>query len=318
MKIAVILFNLGGPNSLTDVKPFLENLFYDPAIIDLPNPLRLFVAKLISTLRSKKSKEIYKKMGGKSPLLQKTQEQADALRKILHNIKEHEFSVHIAMRYWHPRAEESVDDLKKIKPDKIIFLPLYPHYSLTTTASSFLEFETLLSTKDKDKCRKIKSYQTHPLFIKAHVELLKNAFQSLQDLNNTTVLFSAHGIPEDLVLKKGDPYQKHVEESVDAICKFFPNLNYKLCYQSKVGPKKWLTPNTSDCIIEESQKNKEIVVVPIAFVSDHSETLVELDIDFKELALKHGAKNYVRVPSLNSHTLFIECLANIVHSTIND
>lgn len=188
MKIAIILFNLGGPDSLKNVRPFLFNLFNDRSIIDLPNPFRFFLARFISKIREKKAQNIYSKIGGKSPLFERTQEQALALQKALNDDSDGDvFSVHIAMRYWHPRADAVVKELGELSPDKVILLPLYPQYSTTTTESSFLEFDRLADPKWD--CIKINSYHNHFLFIKAHADLLQKELSRLDSLDDVIVLF---------------------------------------------------------------------------------------------------------------------------------
>lgn len=310
MIIAVILLNLGGPDALTSVRPFLFNLFNDSAIIQAPTPIRFLLAKFISTVRNNKAQKIYEKIGGSSPLLKNTKAQADALQTKLGD----EYHVHICMRYWHPMAPAVMEDLKKNKPDKIILLPLYPQYSSTTTESSFNDFIDHLKNEPELKdipytC--ISSYQDHPLFIKSHVTQIQKTLENVND--DVILLFSAHGIPQDRV-DAGDPYQKHVEESVTSIMKAFQGVDHEICYQSKVGPKKWLEPDTQDRIIFHAKQKKNIVVIPIAFVSDHSETLVELDMDYAEDAINNGAKGYFRVPSLETDPNFIDCLYDLTKS----
>ncbi|CAO4845217.1 MAG: Ferrochelatase [Holosporales bacterium] len=311
MKTDVVLFNLGGPDALTSVRPFLFNLFNDPFIIPAPKPIRFLLATLISALREKKAQGIYARIGGKSPLLKNTSAQAVALQKKLGE----NFRVHICMRYWHPDVTAVIKDLQQDKPDQIILLPLYPQYSTTTTQSSFVDFLTHIKRHPQLKeipCYCINSYQTHPLFIQAHVKLIEETLKNAPQ-EDVIVLFSAHGIPLDRI-QKGDPYQRHVEESVAAIMKSFPHILYEICYQSKVGPKKWLEPDTQKRIQFLANKKKNIVVVPIAFVSDHSETLVELDMDYAQEALEQGAKGYFRVPSLETTDTFIDCLFDLCQS----
>jgi ferrochelatase len=318
IKVAVVLFNLGGPCSLNTVKPFLFNLFKDKAIIRLPAFLRYPLAFLISTLREKKAKNIYKRIVGKSPLLQNTFCQKNALQEELlkdQTLPVH-FSTHVCMRYWHPMAPQVVQDLVIEKPDHIVFLPLYPQFSTTTTASSFKDLADCLAQCETLKnipVHKINSYETDPSFIKSHVTLIQASLEklSLNERKNAIILFSAHGIPLDCI-KSGDPYQSHVEKSVEGIMKFFNGINHEICYQSKVGPKKWLEPCTEQTIIKHSHAKKHLLIVPIAFVSDHSETLVELDMDYAEAAKRAGALSYERVLSLNTEKNFIVCLKNLV------
>ncbi len=299
MNVSVILLNLGGPDSLKTVRPFLFNLFSDKAIIDLPFFIRYPLAFLISSLRANKAKMIYSKMGGKSPLLHFTKAQANALSDALKNDRVN-FSVHIAMRYFYPRASDVIKELKDAKPDLILLLPLYPQFSTTTTQSSFDEIKCLLQKTpafQNIKIKEVKEYSDHPLFVKAHTELIKKALSNIKDKESVVILFSAHGIPLDCVTKKGDPYPLQIQKSVDSIMENFKGIPFSLCYQSKVGPKKWLGPYTDDEIIKYAKCNKTLVVVPIAFVSDHSETLVELDMDYKDLAFENGAMDYIRVDS---------------------
>ncbi|CAO5675088.1 MAG: Ferrochelatase [Holosporales bacterium] len=314
MKVSIVLLNLGGPDSLENVRPFLFNLFKDKAIIDLPFFIRYPLAFLISTLRTKKAKRIYAKMGGRSPLLKHTQDQADALQNALNAATTDSYKVHICMRYFAPSADHIVKEMEEFKPDSIILLPLYPQYSTTTTKSSLQDIRKYIKKSPHLKHVTIKDvlqYCDHPKFIEAHVALIKETLSSKVDLKNVVILFSAHGIPEDCVIKKNDPYPIQIETSVRSIMEYFPGVNHILCYQSKVGPKKWLSPNTDEEIIKYATSKKTLVVVPIAFVSDHSETLVELDMDYKELAMHHGAKDYIRVPSLNDHPIFIDALKDI-------
>ncbi len=315
MKTAVILFNLGGPDKLENVRPFLFNLFNDRAIIDLPNPFRYFLARFISGRRNVKAQGIYSKIGGKSPIVELTQMQAEALQKELGD----EYKVFVCMRYWHPMSAEVEKQVAEYKPDKIIFLPLYPQYSTTTTASSFADYLTHChsraggdpgfvkldpSLRWDDKIRMINYYHLNKNFIAAHVDLLRPAVEKFAEAR---VLFSAHGLPEK-VIKKGDPYQKQIEESSGAIARELGLKDWRICYQSKVGPLPWLKPNTADEIVAAG---KDIILVPISFVSEHSETLVELDIDFNKLAQESGIKNYIRIPALGTHPLFIKALADL-------
>lgn len=314
MKTDIVLFNLGGPDALTSVRPFLFNLFNDPYIIPAPKSIRFLLAKLISSLREKKAQGIYARIGGQSPLLKNTTAQADALQKKLGD----NFRVHICMRYWYPDISQVISDLEQSQPDQIIMLPLYPQYSTTTTQSSFVDFLAHIKMHPHLKtipCYCINSYQSHPLFIQAHVNLIQETLKNAPQ-EDVILLFSAHGIPLDRI-EKGDPYQRHIEESVHAIMKSFPQLAHEICYQSKVGPKKWLEPDTQKRIQYHAQQKKNIVVIPIAFVSDHSETLVELDMDYAQDALEHGSRGYFRVPSLETTQAFIDCLAELCQSAKN-
>jgi ferrochelatase len=297
--------NLGGPDSLESVKPFLFNLFYDKAIIRLPNPLRWIVAKAISSFRAEYSRGIYAKMGGKSPILGETLKQKEALDKMLgENIK-----TFIYMRYWHPMAAEVADAIKEYAPDEVILLPLYPHFSTTTTESSIEEIAKYLKSYN---IKRICCYYDFEPFIDAHVQNIKKEFDKIQDFSNSILLFSAHSIPEKFV-KDGDPYQFQTEASVCAIMnKLAIDMEYKITYQSKVGRMKWLSPSTDQEIISAAKAGKQIYIVPISFVSEHSETLVELDIDYKKLAEEHGAIKYFRFPTLSNSEKYIEALAKIL------
>ncbi len=305
-KHAVVLLNLGGPDSLDSVEPFLFNLFRDEAIINLPNPFRWLVAKLISRKRTPIAKEIYSKIGGKSPILEFTRNQAEELERILPDSK-----VFIAMRYWHPFSFEVISEIEKYDPDEILLLPLYPQFSTTTTGSSIRDFEeNLQKSKLKNvKMKAIGCYFFDEKFIEAHVKLIRGSLEGQEE--KLMILFSAHGLPEKII-KKGDPYQWQIEETVAKIMKNFEeeNLEYKISYQSRVGPLKWIGPNTEDEIILAGKQRKSLLVVPISFVSEHSETLVELDLEYAELAKESGVKSFSRVPVLACEEMFMESLKN--------
>lgn len=330
-KTAVILFNLGGPDSLPAVQPFLFNLFTDKAIIRLPWLPRMMLAALISTLRTKKAKGIYSEMGGRSPILPQTELQAEALQKALnkeHNaqgaaalaggggghLPPHEYKVFIAMRYWHPMTSATVKAVKAYAPDKVILLPLYPQFSTTTTASSFEAWE-----KEEKKqgltasTTRICCYPTEENFIRSHVALLRPAIEKAKALGPVRVLFSAHGLPEKYI-KAGDSYQWQVEQTVGAVLKALnqPELDSRITYQSRVGRLVWIGPPTEEEIEHAAREKKSLVIVPIAFVSEHSETLVELDIEYAELAHTHGASGYTRVPALTAQADYITSLATMV------
>ena len=316
-KIGVILFNLGGPDKLSAVKPFLFNLFNDPAIIGAPNPIRYFLAKLISSRREKTAKEIYSFMGGKSPILEETDQQKNLLEKMLKKEK-HIYKVFISMRYWKPFINETLTDVMTWNPDEIILLPLYPQFSTTTSGSSLNSWKKEIDRKKyKVPTKIICCYPEDKDFISAHVDeinkVLKIAKNKNKNKKEIRLLFSAHGLPEKII-KKGDPYQNQVEKTVS---KVLASLNkdeflYTICYQSKVGPLKWIGPSTEEEIIKASKKNEVIILIPIAFVSEHSETLVELDIEYKEAALNNGCELYLRTPALGKNNFFIKSLANLV------
>ena len=271
MKKAVILFNLGGPDNLQNVEPFLFNLFNDPAILNLPSLLRYPLAKLIANRRAPTAKKIYQELGGSSPILRLTKEQSFALElKLNQDDVSSEYKCFIVMRCWHPRAENVVKDVIDYDPKEVILMPLYPQYSAATSGSSIKEWNDICKKNGfKVKTSTICCYPTDKNFIEAHKnEILKK----IDNLKNFKLIFSAHGLPEKNI-KKGDPYQWQVERSVDEIVKLLniENLDWILSYQSRVGPLKWIGPSTEDIIVENSKLGKHIVLVPIAFVSEHSE-----------------------------------------------
>jgi ferrochelatase len=312
MKKAIILFNLGGPDKLENVQPFLFNLFNDPAILNLPTIFRYPLAKLISNRRTPTAKKIYQELGGSSPILKLTKEQSKALESRLNNDDQaSEYKCFIVMRCWHPRAEEVVNNVKNFNPDEVILMPLYPQYSAATTGSSIKEWKDICKKNNfKIRTSTICCYPTDENFVLAHREEI---VKKIKNLENFKLIFSAHGLPEKNI-KKGDPYQWQVEQSVNKIVKSLniKNLDWILSYQSRVGPLKWIGPSTDDIIIENSKLGKHIVLVPIAFVSEHSETLVELDIEYKELADKNGCKNYTRVPAIGTNNNYIKAMSNLI------
>jgi|TARA_B110000971_G_scaffold143810_1_gene146953 ferrochelatase len=317
MKKAIILFNLGGPDNLDAVEPFLFNLFNDPAIISLPTIFRYPLAKLISKRRTPVAKAIYAEMGGKSPILNETQAQAEAIEESLKQEKD-EYKCFIVMRCWNPRAIDVIKKVKEFNPEQTILLPLYPQYSNATSGSSIKEWLEVckkenLNTKNKIIC----CYPTEKDFILAYATLIINKI-NLNKLSETTLIFSAHGLPENKI-KQGDPYQWQVENTVDLLIKklSIKNLNYILSYQSRVGPLKWIGPSTETIIKEEAKKQKIIIVVPVAFVSEHSETLVELDIEYKKLAVENGSKDYIRVPAVTVNQDFINSLKSSILAASN-
>ena len=312
MKKAVILFNLGGPDNLENVEPFLFNLFYDPAILNLPKFLRFPLAKLIANRRAPTAKKIYQELGGASPILKLTKKQASALEfKLNQDDSSSKYKCFIVMRCWHPRAQNVVKDVINYNPDEVILMPLYPQYSAATSGSSIKEWNDIcVENGFKVKTSTICCYPTDKNFVQAHKDEI---MKKIDDLNNFKLIFSAHGLPEKNI-KKGDPYQWQVEQSVNKIVESLniKDLDWILSYQSRVGPLKWIGPSTDDVIIENSKLGKHIVLVPIAFVSEHSETLVELDIEYKELADKNGCKNYSRVPALGTNENYIKSMSNLI------
>ncbi len=364
-KIAVILFNLGGPDKKENIKPFLFNLFNDKAIISLPQPLRFLLAKLISTKREKTAQEIYAHLGDKSPILELTNSQADQLEKELSFIGD--FKVFVAMRYAKPFARDLMPKIQDYNPDQIILLPLYPQFSTATSQSSiedfikemarakikfnfekiFNNFNFLDLLKPFNFLRKAKKIQHNPdfvdvkticcyfeeeNFILAHAKLLmQKIIESDCEIEELRILFSAHGLPQKII-DSGDPYAFQVEISAQKITEklqellekdgiFGKNLagkiDNKVCYQSKVGPLKWTSPSLEHEIKRCALDSKNPVIVPIAFVCEHSETLVELDIEYKELADELKIQKYLRVPALNVNGHFIKSLAKLCVNAAN-
>ena len=312
MRKAIILFNLGGPDSLDAVKPFLFNLFNDPAIISLPTVLRYPLAKFISSRRTPIAKVIYAEMGGKSPILEETQAQAKAIEENLKNESD-EYKCFIVMRCWNPRAAETINKVKNFNPKQIILLPLYPQFSNATSGSSIKEWNDVCKKEGLTRETKtICCYPTEKDFVLSYANLIKKKID-LEKLDEITLIFSAHGLPENKI-KQGDPYQWQVEQSVkDLVKKLAINgLNYILSYQSRVGPLKWIGPSTENVIREEAKKQRIIIVVPVAFVSEHSETLVELDIEYKKIAEENGSKSYIRVPAVTVNQDFINSLKSSI------
>ena len=316
-KIAVVLFNLGGPDSPAAIKPFLLNLFRDPAILRVPFFVRPLLARYIARARVKPATENYMLLGGKSPLLELTREQASALESALPDLNARCF---IAMRYWHPFADQTVAEVLAWDPDEIVLLPLYPHFSTTTTGSSLSDWRERAAAAGLVKpVTSICCYYDNPGFVAATATIVRQAYtQAMATLGAGTalrVLFSAHGLPE-VIVKKGDPYQFQIEQTVAAVIAELgiQQLDSVICYQSRATPQVWIGPST-DIEIERAGHDKTpVLVVPIAFVSEHSETLVELDVEYRELAHKAGVPAYFRAPAANSDPGFIASLADMVHA----
>ena len=311
-KTAVVLFNLGGPDSPAAVKPFLFNLFNDPAIIRLPSPLRQFVAWAISSRRDKTAQEIYGKIGGRSPILENTRAQAIALEKSLADVGL--VKTFVAMRYWHPFTEQTLNNVISFAPDEIILLPLYPQFSTTTTGSSLALWNKLADRSGLDvPARVICCYPDNDGFIQSLSSSTKRAFETAKTHGKPRILFSAHGLPEKIV-SAGDPYQWQCEQTTRALVDTLKidGLDYTLCYQSRVGPLKWIGPSTDDEIRRAGRDGVPLVIVPIAFVSEHSETLVEIDMEYRHLAKECGVPGYTYVPTVGIDDGFIRGLADLV------
>ena len=320
-QIAVILFQLGGPDSLEAIEPFLYNLFCDPDIIDFPGAFlaRKPVAKFIATRRSQKVAHHYQDIGGKSPILELTTGQAHALQNELD--KHINADVHVAMRYWHPMTQEVILQLKKKNYKKIILLPLYPQYSKTTTGSSINEWERQCAKLQFTSvlASTVTSYYNHPLYIEAIVERINETYTKFSGVNPNDIdlVFSAHSVPVS-VIQSGDPYKQHIEETVKhVVTKGNWESPHVLCYQSKVGPSEWLKPSLTNTIRElASRQRKHLLVVPVAFVTEHIETLHEINIEAREDAKRFGIQQFEISPALNNHPKFIQCLVELVLSHI--
>jgi ferrochelatase len=319
-KIGVLLLNLGGPDSLKAIKPFLYNLFSDREIIKLgPKFSQKPLARIISILRSKKTKRIYSLIGGKSPILDITLAQAKALEELLNkptftspNSNRGDkgiFKVYVGMRYWHPFIDEVVPEIKKNGVKKLIALSMYPQFSNATIGSSLTELKRVISQYPIEVFS-ITSWFNHPLYIESLVDVIKRGIESFDSELNIHVLFSAHNLPESLI-KEGDPYVEQVKGTIKEITKRL-NINWSLSFQSKSGLVKWLKPTTDKMLEQLSIEGyKNILIVPISFVSDHIETLYEIDILYKNRAKKLGIV-LRRTDSLNTNPLFIEALKDIV------
>lgn len=316
-RVGVLLLNLGGPEQLEDVRPFLFNLFSDPEIIRLPVPwLQKPLAWMISSSRAKQSQENYSQIGGGSPLRRITEEQAQALKESLQH-KGQDVELYIGMRYWYPFTEEAIARIKRDGIDELVVLPLYPQFSISTSGSSFRLLEKLWEedpSLERIRYTAIPSWYARPGYVKAMAELIANELDQLPDPSQGHIFFSAHGVPVSYVEEAGDPYQREIEHCVDLIVQALGRPNqHTLAYQSRVGPVEWLQPYTEDAIEELAESGvKALVVVPISFVSEHIETLQEIDIEYREIAEESGIETFRRVPALNTHPGFIDDMANMV------
>jgi protoporphyrin/coproporphyrin ferrochelatase len=310
-RVAVVLFNLGGPDGPDAVLPFLFNLFRDPAIITAPAVVRYPLAALISTTRTKLAKANYALMGGGSPLLPETEKQARALEAAMAvRVPDAETRCFIAMRYWKPFARETARAVAAFAPDEIVLLPLYPQYSSTTTGSSLKDWKSVY--RGPGETTTICCYPTSPGLIEAHAQLIQAAYDQAGRPGPARLLFSAHGLPEKII-EAGDPYQAQIEATAAAVVeRLGPGWDWRISYQSRVGRLKWIGPSTDDEIRAAGAEGKALVVTPIAFVSEHVETLVELDHEYGDLARQVGCPAYVRVPALGVTPSFIDDLAGSV------
>ncbi|MEW6487223.1 MAG: ferrochelatase [Thermodesulfobacteriota bacterium] len=306
-KIAVVLLNMGGPDSLDAVRPFLHNLFSDPEILSLPGFVRRPLAWWIARRRAPHSAENYRAIGGKSPLGEITRAQARALEAELGP----GYAVTVAMRYWHPRAAEAARSLRESGAGAIVALPLYPQFSRATSGSSLADLDRALADAGLGALPRevIRSWEAYPPYASALAECVK---EGLEELEGATVLFSAHGLPVKLI-EGGDPYLGHVQATVAAVMTHLPGVPHRLAFQSRTGPVRWLEPSVADELAAlAGQGVKRVVVVPVSFVSDHIETLHEIDVEYGALARSLGFEAFRRSPSLNTRPSFVRALAQLV------
>jgi ferrochelatase len=318
-RLAVVLFNLGGPDRPEAIKPFLVNLFTDPAILRVPFFVRPLLARVIARARVKPATDNYALLGGKSPLLELTQGQADALAG---ELADFDVRCFIAMRYWHPFSLETAREVRDWGPDEVVLVPLYPQYSTTTTGSSLTAWREAAATVGLvAPVHTLCCYHSDPGFVQATADLVRRSHDearaALDPAVKLRVLFSAHGLPE-IIIKQGDPYQSQIEKTSAAVARAMgiAGLDSVVCYQSRATPQKWIGPSTEEEIERAAHDKVAVLVVPIAFVSDHSETLVELDVEYREAAEKAGVPGYFRAPVQNSDPGFIAALADLVRRTV--
>jgi ferrochelatase len=321
-KVAVVLFNLGGPDSKDSIRPFLMNFFMDKNIIRLPKPLRFLIATMIAKRRSKnEAGTSYGLLGGKSPLLENSRAQADALEKTLNALGIGNFKTFVAMRYWHPMAEEVAKDVQNWYANDIVLLPLYPQFSTTTTWSSLGTWDGAAKKIGlTEPTATICCYPFNDGFIKASAENIRTVYeQTLRDGHkNPRILFSAHGLPKS-VITDGDPYQWQCELTAKKIVEALniPDLDWNISYQSRVGRMEWIGPATDAEIRRAALEKKSVIIYPHAFTQEHVETLVELDIEYKELAHGLGLQGYYRVPAVSVQSAFIKGLADLVQARVH-
>ena len=318
MKLGIVLFNLGGPDSPEAVEPFLRNLFSDPAIITLPGVIRIPLARFIARRRAPLARAIYDHIGGSSPILEETQKQARALEQAL-TAPGIEARAFVAMRCWHPFSDGTALAVKKFSPDHIVALPLYPQYSTTTSASSLKDWDRAAKKAGlAQPLSRVCCYPDEPGFIAAAAAKIRATMADLKPGLSYRLLLSAHGLPKKVVAG-GDPYQWQVERTAKALVAALdiPELDWTICYQSRVGPLKWLEPATDAEIRKAGAQGKGVIVAPIAFVSEHSETLVELDIEYGKLAREAGVPDYRRAATVGADPAFIAGLAGLVRRAVD-
>ena len=313
LRLGVILFQLGGPDSIEAIQPFLYNLFCDPDIIDFPfaRIARQPLARLIAARRAGHVAHHYAEIGGRSPILEYTMRQAEALEAVLR--RDFDARVEIAMRYWHPFTEEAIARMAGHAPDELVLLPLYPQYSKTTTGSSLNEWKRRFSPNGwNPRVTVVEEFHEDPAYVDSVVEAVDRVLEGI-DCGDVDFVFSAHSVPVS-VIEQGDPYQRHIERTTELVWERGGWTGRRhLCYQSKVGASKWLSPSMDQTIKRlAAEGRKHVVVVPISFVSDHVETLHEINIEHREQARSLGIEDYRMVPGLNDSPAFIEALAGLV------
>jgi ferrochelatase len=315
-RIGVVLFQLGGPDTLEAIEPFLFNLFCDPDIIDFPFARigRRPLAKLISSTRARKVQHHYATIGGGSPIRRFTEQQARALQLKLAKSGV-DARCFVAMRYWHPFTAQAIEQLRDAQCDEVVLLPLYPHYSSATTGSSLNEWGRQF--REDVPVHRVESFYRHELYLQAVVEKIDEALARFSEPDRPEIVFSAHSVPL-AVIQKGDPYQRQIEETVELLMRRGGWANrYRLCYQSKVGASKWLQPSLHTALRQlAAEKDCEVCIVPISFVSDHVETLGEIDHEAREEAAKLGIKRFEMTCGLNDSPTFIAALADLVETAI--
>lgn len=319
-KIAVVLLNLGGPDSKGAIKPFLMNFFMDPNIIRVPIPLRCFIAAAIARKRTKKQAgESYGHLGDKSPLLENSRAQAAALESVLNARSDAVYKTFVCMRYWHPMSPQVVREVRDWGADDVVLLPLYPQFSTTTTWSSLGVWnKAAYEAGYAPPTSVVGCYHGNAGFIRASAELVRGIYeQALADGHkNPRILFSAHGLPEK-VIKDGDPYQWQCEETARLIADQLniPDLDWAICYQSKVGPLKWIGPSTEAELERAAKDKKAVIIYPHAFTQEHVETIVEIEIEYREMAHEMHVPGFYRVPTVSTHPAFIDGLAGLVRES---
>lgn len=326
-KVAVILLNLGGPDSKESIKPFLFNFFMDKNIIQAPVFVRYFLAKLISIRRSKREAgDSYKELGDKSPLLENSTAQASALEEYLNNQGAGEFKTFVCMRYWHPMADEVVEKVKTWAPDKVVLLPLYPQFSTTTTRSSFQTWNKAIKRqKFNVPTTRLCCYPWEDGFIKSAAENIVKVYKKASAETNVPlrILLSAHGLPEKII-EAGDPYQWQCEQTAEKIMEEFSKItsiekpDWQICYQSRVGPLKWIGPSTEEALEAAAEDKKGVVILPHAFTQEHVETLVEIEIEYREMAEEMGLTDFYRVPTVGTSERFIQGLGQLVINNMEE